>query len=1076
MKLVKLLLATVLLTITFSVQAQDEAAILRFPTIHGNDIVFTHGGDLYMVSANGGIARKLTTDPGYEMFAKFSPDGQWIAFTGQYDGNTEIYLIPSEGGEPKRLTYTATLGRDAISDRMGPNNIVMGWTPDSKNIVFRSRMKSFNSFKGQLFTISVDGGLPNQLPLATAGFCSYSPDGKQIAFNKVFREFRTWKYYRGGMADDIEIFNFDTKEMKTITSNPAQDMQPMWHGNKVYFLSDRDRTMNLFAHDLSTGQEAKITSYTDYDIKFPSLGGDAIVFEQAGKLHVLNLSSGQVKDVKVEIADDSRFARPTRIEADKFVEGSELAPDGSRVLFVARGDLFTVPAEEGVTRHLRDTDGAHERNATWSPDGQQIAYISDISGEDEIYVMDAKGKSAPVQLTTGGDTYKYGIDWSPDGKSILWSDKKLRLQYVEVATKKVIQVDKAEAWEIRDYTWSPDSKWIAYDKPRVRAFSELILYNTTNQQKTAVTDGWYQCGNPHFSDDGKYFFFVSSRDFDPIYSWTEWNHAYTDMTRIYLLTLKKDTPSPFGYKNDEVKMEKEKKEEKKEATPEDFRIDIEGLQERITALPTDAGQYGNLRYVDGKLYYSFNKMNEKRATKFYDLAKEKEETVGEFSLDISRDGKKALAHKEKKYYVMDLPGKDAKLDKPVDMSNVVVFVNLRDEWVQIFNEAWRQMRDFFYDPGMHGVDWQGIHDKYEPLVRHAGHRAELTYIIGEMIGELSVGHAYVGDGDEPDVTKVKMGLLGAELSRDNSGYYKIDNILEGENWRKDARSPLTEIGIDVNEGDYLIAINGTDLKEVDNPYTQLIGQAGKTVELMVNSQPKAEGARSVLVKPTDDEAELYYYNWVQENIRKVNEASNGQIGYIHIPDMGQTGLNEFIKHFYPQLGKKALIIDVRGNGGGNVSPMIIERLRRELAMIDKARNVALEPDPDDMLLGPMVTLLDQWSASDGDLFPYRFKHYELGKLIGHRSWGGVVGIRGSLPFVDGGYLYKPEFASYSTDGSKWVIEGHGVEPDIEVDNNVYKEYMGDDEQLNRGVQELLQELKTQEVTLPPPPPYPNKSK
>lgn len=1075
MKLARLLLPLSLHLITITTLAQEGAAILRFPTMHGDNVVFTHGGDLYWVDADGGMARKLTSDPGFEMFAKFSPDGQWIAFTGQYDGNTEVYLIPAEGGEPTRLTYTATLNRDDISDRMGPNNIVMGWTPDSKHIVFRSRMKSFNSFKGQLFKISIEGGLPEQLPFATAGFCSYSPDGKQIAFNKVFREFRTWKYYKGGMADDIKIFNFETKEMRTITDNLAQDMQPMWYGNTIYFLSDRDRTMNIFKYNLNTNQVSKVTNYTDYDVKFPSLGDEGIVFEQAGRLHILDLGDNSVTDIAVEIADDNRFARPTRIEGEKFVEGTEIAPDGSRVLFVARGDLFTVPAEEGVTRHLRNTDGAHERQATWSPDGQQIAFISDISGEDEIYVMDAKGKSDPVQLTTGGDTYKYGLEWSPDGKKILWSDKKLRLQYVDVATKKVTLVDEAEAWEIREYVWSPNSQWIAYTKPMVRAFGQIFFHNTANQESFAVTDEWYQSGNPHFSKDGKYFFFVSARDFDPIYSWTEWNHAYADMTRVYLLTLKKDTPSPFGYENNEVKMD-EKKEDKKEEAAEDFGIDTEGLQSRITAIPTDAGSYGNIQYVDGKLYYSFNKMGAKRATKFYDLAKEKEETVGEFNLQISRDGKKALVSKDKKYYVMDLPGKDAKPEKPVDMSNVVKLVDLREEWSQIFNEAWRQMRDFFYDPGMHGVDWKAIKAKYEPWVRHAGHRADLNYVIGEMIGELNVGHAYVGDGDVPKVEKLKMGLLGAEVTRHSSGYYQVDHILQGENWRKDARSPFTEIGVDVNEGDYLISINGTDLKNVDNPYIELIGQAGKLVELTVNSQPKADGARTVLVKPTDDEAELYYYNWVRENIRKVSEATNGRVGYLHIPDMGQTGLNEFVKHFYPQLGKEALIIDVRGNGGGNVSPMIIERLRRELAMVDKARNVAPQPDPDDMILGPLVTLLDQWSASDGDLFPYRFKHYKLGTLIGHRSWGGVVGIRGSLPFVDGGYLYKPEFASYATDGSKWIIEGHGVDPDIEVDNNVYKEYVGEDEQLNKGIEVILKQLEDGEYGLPEAPPYPDKSK
>jgi tricorn protease len=488
LRILHLPLLTLLCTFSFTLSAQEEARLLRFPTVSETHIVFTYGGDLYSVARAGGVARKITNDEGFEMFAKFSPDGRWVAFTGQYDGNTEVYLIPAEGGNPKRLTYTATLGRDDISDRMGPNNIVMGWTPDGKHVLFRSRMYSFNSFKGQLFKVSVDGGMPEELPFATAGFASYSPDGKKIAFNKVFREFRTWKYYKGGMADEVRIFDFETKEMRKITDNPAQDMQPMWHGNTVYFLSDRDRTMNLFALDLNTGQTRKMTSHTDYDVKFPSLGAGAIAYEQAGYIHLLDLATGRSSKVSIRIHDDRLNARNRLVDASKFVNGFEVSPGGERVLFNARGDVWTVPAENGITRNLTQSSGSHERNATWSPDGRWIAYISDASGEDEIYIVDPKREKAPVKLTSGADTYKYDPEWSPDSKKLLWGDKKNRLQYVDIDSRQVTQVATGESWEIRNYTWSPDSRWVAFTMPEWRTANRIWLYNTASRELAPVTD------------------------------------------------------------------------------------------------------------------------------------------------------------------------------------------------------------------------------------------------------------------------------------------------------------------------------------------------------------------------------------------------------------------------------------------------------------------------------------------------------------------------------------------------------------------------------------------------------------
>lgn len=1067
-----------------SLSAQEEARLLRFPAIHGDQVVFSYAGDLYKVEKSGGMARRLTNDEGYEMFARFSPNGDRIAFTGQYDGNTEVYLIPADGGTPERITYTATLGRDDVSDRMGPNNIVMTWK-DEDEIVFRSRKQSFNAFKGQLFIAHTDGSLSEEMPFSVGSWCSFSPDKSKMAYNRVFREFRTWKYYKGGMADDIWIHDFDEGKSQNITESDAQDIFPMWHENKVYFLSDRDRTMNLFAYDLENEEIEKITNYTEYDIKFPSLGHDAIVYENGGYIYYYDISSGKISKVEVTIGNDIVWGRDEMKDAGKSITSYAVSPAGERAVFSGRGDVFTVPAESGITRNLTQSSGAHDRNVEWSPDGKLISFISDMSGEDEIYVMKQDGSEAPVQITSNGDTYKYNPIWSPDSKKLLWGDKKLRLQYVDIDSKEITQVAKAEDWEIRSYNWSPDSKWITYVVPRNNAVSKVYLHSTKENESYAVTDDWYEASNPSFSDDGKYLFFASSRDFQPIYSRTEWNHAYQDMEKVYFVTLAKETPSPLQPQNDEVEIKEEDEEkngkeedkEKDEEESKDVVVDIDGISDRIVVLPVDVANYMKINAIGDKVYYSAYKTKEgKVSLRMFDMDKEKETNLGEYgNFVISANNKKMMLSKGGKYAIIDLPSSEIKIDDYVDLKNMEIWVDLQAEWNQIFNEAWRQMRDFFYAPNMHGVDWEAMREKYQPLVKYVKNRNDLNYIIGEMIGELSVGHAYVSGGDKPSPDRIKTGLLGAKLSRDKSGYYKIDKILKGENWTKKGRSPFTEVGVDVHEGDYIIAVNGKATDAMDNIYQSLMNTAGKQVQLSINDKPKTDGSRKVIVVPVDDEAELYYFNWVRDNIRKVNEATDGKVGYIHIPDMGPGGLNEFVKYFYPQLQKKGLIIDDRGNGGGNVSPMIIERLNRELVMLGTARNIDNPTTrPGAIHIGPKVLLIDQYSASDGDLFPYQFKKLEIGPVIGVRSWGGVVGIRGSLPFIDGGDLRKPEFAPYDLEGNQWIIEGYGVDPDIEVRNDPAEEYLGVDEQLEKAIEVMLEELEDYEE-LPDKPAYPDKS-
>lgn len=1057
----------------------QEARMMRFPDFHQNKVVFSYAGDLYLAQREGGVARKLTSHEGYEMFARFSPDGSQIAFTAQYDGNTEVYVMPAEGGIPKRLTYTATLSRDDVSDRMGPNNIVTSWSPDGKYIVYRSRGITFNSFVGHLFKVPVEGGLSEQLPLASGGFNSFSDDGNQLVFNRVMREFRTWKYYKGGMADDIWLFDFKTKKTKQLTNNVAQDLFPMWHKGDVYFASNRDRIMNLFVFRSESGNIEKVTNFETYDVKFPSLGTDGIIFENEGYLYIYRFADAQLEKLSIKIENDLNDVRNSYVDASKNIDNVAISPKGNRVVIAARGDIWSVPAKEGITYNLTQSPGAHDREPAWSPNGKYVAWISDMDGEDQIYVMENVQGAKPDKITQNA-TYIFNFDWSPDSKKIAWRDQNYKLNVVDLESRKVNEIIHSPHGHIWSYNWSPDAKWLAFSEPQANDMGIIQLYSIEQNKKYPVTHDWYDSDGPVFSPCGKYLYFTSARDFSPTYNDVEWNFAYKDMNKIYMVGLSKDSSLPFSPKNDMVSTVEEKKSDESEK-PEDkiLKVDIDGLADRVGVLPVEAGYYWNLQPTDDKLFFATMKSNDNSSElKFYNLKENKIEPVGEnLSITLSTDLKKVLVRKQGNYYVESTPGGKLTPENKVDLSNMKIWTDKKAEWQQIYTESWRQMREFFYASNMHGVDWKAMHDKYSKLLPFVNHRDDVNYLIGELIGELNIGHAYVNGGDRPTPKRVETGLLGATIEADKSGYFKVTKILKGENWRNSARSPFTEPGVDVSEGDYIIAVDGNPTNKVSDLYQLLSGKANQLVELTVNSKATPKDSRKVLIKTISDESDLYYYNWVQNNIDKVNKATNGKVGYIHIPDMGPGGLNEFVKYFYPQLTKDALIIDDRGNGGGNVSPMIMERLRRELVFYSMRRNQqSFAKSPTKMLNGPKVLLINGYSASDGDLFPYRFKTHKEGKIIGKRSWGGVVGITGSLPFIDGADLRKPEFAPFAKDGSDFIIEGHGVDPDIEIDNDPYEEFIGNDAQLNKAIEVILKELEVKPVTTPAIPTLPDKSK
>ena len=1036
----KRILTPLLLLLAWNVSAQEEARLLRFPATNGTDVVFSYAGDLWTVPIQGGAALRLTSHVGYEGFAHYSPDGKTLAFTAEYDGNREVYRMPATGGEPVRLTYTATNPRDDMGDRMGPNNMVMAWSPDGSRILYRNRVE--DGFFGKLWSTSPEGGMPQELPLPEGGFCCYSPDGSKLAYNRVMREFRTWKYYRGGMADDIWIWDPKAGSVTNITKNEAQDIFPMWVGDEIYFASDRDMIMNLFAYNTVSGTTRKVTHFTEYDVKFPSTDGKTIVFENGGWLYKLVPATGECSKITVTLGSDAVYGRSSFKKLADYVNAASLSPDGSRAVVTARGEVFDVPVGKGVTRNLTRSSGSNDRGAVWSPDGKWIAWIGDSTGETEIYLYDVKAASVK-QLTSGADTYIRGIQWAPDSKHLYFTDRKNRFVEVSLDGAKKTVMECPEQ-EFRGVSISPDSKWIAYTRPASNEMDIIYLRNLVSGVEYPATERWYSSNGPVFSTDGKYLIFTSDRDISPQYSRIEWNYSVQDMSGVYLALLEKDGKSPLIAKDPEVQADdKPSAAPDKPAPAPSAQIDPEGIGQRIVKLPIKGRRF----YCDGKSLWYIGR----GGTRIFTFESGKDEECSEGSMDVTPGSKKALLRKGGQMYVAAIGPKMPLKDSKVDLGNMVTTVDYSEEWAQLYDEVWRAFRDGYYLENMHGRDWKAIKAKYEVLLPYARTRLDVNYIIGEMISEVATGHCYVTPGEYPKPERIRMGLLGAEFSKVPGGF-RIDRILEGATYRPELRSPLTEPGLGVKEGDVISAIDGVPLADVDNLYKLLVGKADVLTELTI-------GGRKVVVKPIADEGPLYHYAWVQKNIRTVEKLSGGRVGYIYIPDMGPEGLSEWARYYYPQLDKEALIIDDRANGGGNISPMIIERLQRKVYRMTMRRGSTLNGTvPEGTHTGPKVLLINKYSASDGDLFPWSFKANNLGTVIGTRTWGGIVGISGPLPYVDGTDVRVPFFTNYDAATGQWIVENHGVDPDIELDNDPILEASGVDQQLEKAVEVALEQL------------------
>ncbi|MBN2638706.1 MAG: PD40 domain-containing protein [Bacteroidales bacterium] len=1065
----------------------NDNLLCRFPTLHNNTIVFEAAGNLWKVSRDGGIASRLTNDPGYDMMPRFSPDGKTIAFTGQFEGNVDVYTIPANGGKAKRLTYHSDVVKKAPT-RWGPDNMVVTWTPDGKDIVFLSRRNTWNSWFGQLFQISDKGGLPSQLPLPKGGVLSYSPDGSKIAYNRIFRNFRTWKRYKGGLAQDIWIYDLKTHKIDQLTHWKGTDTYPMWYKNTIYFASDRgsNQRLNIWAYNTNTKTFRQVTHFKDYDVDWPSLGNNGIVFQNGGSLYVLDLPSEQLHKLSVTVPDDGTYTRSRWVNAAKMIRSFDLAPNGKRALFGARGDLFTVPAKHGPTRDLTQTSNAQEQYPAWSPDGKWIAYQTDASGENNLAIRPSDGENSQTYVTHFKSGYFYNPLWSPGSNKLAFSDNDHVLWYVNIDGKNPVRIDQDPVNPILDYSWSPDGQWIAYSKTNKSGIQQIYFYSLKENKTFKVSQGMNSDWNPVFGPDGKYFYFVSARHENPTFSETEFNIATLKMDGIYVATLQTTEKSPFAPVSDEgtpvVNSNKKPEGSWKAGDSNPIKIDLNGLMQRVVPLPLAPNDYGNLQVRGEKVYYGTGPLqmiegplpgSGTASVKVFDMATKKDATIvpdGVGAFSVSADGNTILYVRKGKFFLIPSHSQDGQGNEELNTSNMTMEIHPHAEWDEMYHQSWRLFRDFFYNTKMNGVNWEEVGNKYAKLLPLMGAREDLNYLIGEMIGELDNSHCYVWGGDDDYRGSYNpIGVLGVDfgLNRE-SGLYYFKKIYQGDNSRPDYESPMTQPGNDIKAGDYLLAVNGHPLEAPINPYSLFVNTAGKQTTLTVADDAKGKNKRTVTVKPIDNSLDLRLHSWIKEKRDYVNKKSDGKIGYIYLSDMEAVGMNQFIRQFYPQISKEGLIIDDRFNGGGFIDQIVLERLRRILIGMSTNRVHAEMRYPEQVLNGYKATLMNHYSASDGDMFPFYFRKYGLGPLIGTRTWGGVRGYNRVWTLIDGGQLVVSQNSIYGLD-SKWAIEDHGVTPDIKVDNLPGDVMAGKDKQLDTAVEYIMKQIKEHPLVLPKPP-------
>jgi tricorn protease len=1077
-KLTSLLLLTFVGMLAFPLIAgaidTRDTRMLSQPAVSADHIAFIYAEDLWVANADGSEPRRLTVSEGVESNPVFSPDGKWIAFSAQYDGNVDVYVIPVEGGIPKRLTWHPAA------------DIVRGFTPDGKSVLFISQRACFSNRYNKLYTVPVTGGPAKELEIPNAYFASYSPDGSRMAYTPIPDAFKQWKHYRGGSVARIWLFSFKDMSVE-VNPQPAtgsNDTGPVWVGNTVYFRSDRDGEFNVYAYDIGSKQVKALTHFTDFPVLNMSGRDGKLVFEQSGYLHVYDLGAGSEKKLTIGIAADLLELRSRYASGARNVRRGDISPSGSRVVLDFRGDIVTAPAEKGDYLNLTQTPGVHEAWSAWSPDGKSIAYISDAGGENALCIQpeDRKGTDRVIKLTGAG--FYANLKWAPDSRKIAYSDNSRTLYMVDLGTgdiKKIDQDDQYSPGTFRDIAsdWSADSRWLAYTKITETGFKRVFLFSLTDQKSYPLTDGLSDVDEPKFDPKGKYLYFFASTDAGPLVNWFDQSNEDMRQTEsIYLVTLQKETISPFAKENDEEKAAADTGKIPTDKKAQGFNIDWDGIQNRIIDLPVNAGQFMNLNIgKDDVLYYmDYSGNNGDAMLHKYDLKKRSDQAVTDLSWYLlAAGGKKMLYLKGDSWWVVDAGEKPAPGKAPVALNDIQVKVDPAAEWAEIFDEAWRVSRDYFYDPNMHGVDWLAIKKKYAAFLPDLACRDDLNLLLQWMGSELSIGHNFILDGgDHPFTVKtISGGLLGADYEIAN-GRYRLKKIYGGLNWNPNLRSPLTEPGVNAQVGEYILAVSGKELVAEDNLYQFFENTAGKIVELTIGPNPAMGGSRVVKVVPVNNEYALRNRDWVEGNLKKVDEATNGKVAYVYVPNTSTAGHDYFKRYFFPQAHKQAIIVDERFNGGGSIADYYIGLLTRPYQASWHTRYGKDFNTPNAVIQGPKVMLIDETAGSGGDMLPWMFHKFSVGTLVGKRTWGGLVGILGYPLLMDGGLVTAPNVGIWTKDG--FVVENVGVSPDIEVEQNPADVIKGRDPQLEKAIQVAMQQLAEHPVTEPVRPPFPVEGK